>query len=410
MARETLFMKQLAINIERVKQHFSELALVNSGTKGYTRTAFSDEEMQAKIWLMEKLKKLGISFYMDGAKNVIARYGPQDKPSIAIGSHLDTVVEGGLFDGALGVIGGLEVLEVLAENKVEPSVPIELICFTGEEANPLGGTFGSRVMAGQVQRDDSYDLLLRKADIDCELLLDAARPKEAFLNYIELHIEQGEVLESNQKSIGIVTSIAGMIRFEVKIAGRASHSGTTPMHMRSDALVHAASLITEVNSIAKRKGDNIVATVGEISIFPNMANVVPGEARLLLEVRGSMLEKMREVKAEIVEWISNNIPNKDIRLLVEKYPREMDEGIQMEIEEASKKLGYSYRYMLSGANHDANAMSTLTDAGMIFVPSRYGISHHPDECTSWDDIEKGINTLLVTTCQLAEKKQGVHNV
>lgn len=403
-------MKQLAINIERVKQHFSELALINSGTKGFTRTAFSDEEMQAKIWLMEKLKRLGISFYMDGAKNVIARYGPKDKPCIAIGSHLDTVVEGGLYDGALGVIGALEVLEILTENEVELSVPIELICFTGEEANPLGGTFGSRVMAGQVQRNDSYDLLLHQADIDSEVILDAIRPKEEFSGYIELHIEQGEVLESNQQSIGIVTSIAGMIRFEVKITGRASHSGTTPMHMRSDALVHAASLITEVNSIAKKHGENIVATVGEISIIPNMANVVPGEALLLLEVRGSKLEKMREVKEEIMQWISDNLPVADIRLLVEKFPREMEQSIQMEIEAASKKLGYSYRYMLSGANHDANSMSTLTNAGMIFVPSRKGISHHPDEFTSWDDIEKGINTLLATTCRLSEKNRRFINV
>lgn len=397
-------MNQLRINIERVEKHFSELAQINSGTKGYTRAAYSKEEVAAKKWLIDRLQELNAKVSMDEAQNVIARIGSEEGPALAMGSHLDTVIEGGLYDGALGVIAGLEIFQTLLETNSDLPIPLELICFTGEEANPLGGTFGSRAIAGQLQRTSDYDTLLKECGFNPETILLAKREKQTFLGFLELHIEQGEVLETNEQAIGIVTSIAGMIRFQVKILGRASHSGTTPMNLRNDALVQAAKLIQAVDEIAKKYGENIVATVGEISIFPNMANVVPGEAELLVEVRGSELEEMRAAKEEIYQWINGTISHSEITMIVEKKPNKMSDKMQMHIEEASKTLGHSYRHMLSGANHDANSMSTLTETGMIFVPSFKGISHHPEEFTSWKEIEKGINVLLHSVIDFIEKR------
>lgn len=399
-------MRLLSINVERVQKHFEEIGNINSGSNGYTRIAFSKEEIQVKKWLIQQLDRLRVPYRVDGAKNVIARFGPKEGPCVAIGSHLDTVKEGGLFDGALGVLAGLEVIETLIENDITPRVPIELICFTGEEANPLGGTFGSRAMAGLIERNSEYDQLLKEWGFQPEELLTAKRKKDDFLGFLELHIEQGEVLDKSGESIGIVTSIAGMLRLKVKVIGRASHSGTTPMHLRKDALLDAASLITKINRIVKKYGDDMVATVGEISIFPNMANVVPGEANLLVEIRGSQRKDMYLVRDEICKWIDKYIDDKEIHIIVEKEPNRMAEEVQLAVKDACEERDYSYRFMLSGANHDANAMSTLTKTGMIFVPSYKGISHHPEEYTSWEEIDKGIHTLLDTANNLMEKNQG----
>ncbi|MEH7415761.1 Zn-dependent hydrolase [Neobacillus drentensis] len=396
-------MKQLKINVNRVKKHFEELAKINSGRKGYTRCAYSKEEKEAKHWLVDQMNRLDIPVKLDSVQNVISRMGPAKGPAIAFGSHLDTVIEGGLYDGALGVIAGLEMMEILKEQNIQLPVPIELICFTGEEANPLGGTFGSRAMAGLIDYTPEYEKKLNDLGFNWEDILQAKREKSDFLSFLELHIEQGQVLEAHEQSIGIVTSIAGMIRFQVRVIGKASHSGTTPMNMRNDALLKSAGLIQAVHDIAKEYGETIVATVGEFSIFPNMANVVPGEATLLIEVRGSKREQMKEVEEKINEWIHRNLEDTEITPIVEKVPNVMSKSIQDEIEHACIDLGMSYQHMLSGANHDTNSMTHLTETGMIFVPSENGISHHPDEFTSWKEIEDGINVMLQTVYRLSNQ-------
>lgn len=396
-------MNTVKINLNRVKNHFEKIAKINSGKKGYTRAAYAKEEIEAKNWLITELNRLEIPVKEDAVKNVIGRLGSRQGPAIAVGSHLDTVIEGGLYDGALGVIAGLEVLEVLKEQNIPLPIPIELICFIGEEANPLGGTFGSRAKAGLIDYAPDYEKKLEKLDFSWSDVVKAKQEKADYLSFLELHIEQGEVLETNNERIGIVTSIAGMIRFEVKVIGRASHSGTTPMNLREDALLQAAQLIQVVNEIARDYGENIVATVGEFSIFPNLANVVPGEASLLIEVRGSKWEQMKEVEEKIKEWIAGHLKQTEISTVVEKRPNTMAATVQEEIEKACKDQGIPYRYMLSGANHDANSMSHLTDTGMIFVPSKNGISHHPEEYTSWEEIEDGINVMLHTVLNLANK-------
>ncbi|WP_164553263.1 Zn-dependent hydrolase [Brevibacillus marinus] len=396
-------MAPLQINIERLKQNLLEVAsLANAGSRGYTRTAFSAEEKRALEWLKQKLAALSVRVSQDAVGNVFGKWGNPDEPSILFGSHLDTVPEGGLFDGALGVVAGLECLQTLREHGYQPNVPLELVCFVGEEANPLGGTFGSRAVAGLIPYSAELEKKLNEQQFTWDDLVRAKRTSRDFRCFLELHIEQGSLLEAADKQIGIVTAIAGILRLAVRVNGRASHSGTTPMHLRRDALVDAAALIQKVNQLAKETNSDIVATVGEIAIFPNLANVVPGEAHLTIEVRGSKWEEMKAIEEAIREWSSRHIAA-DFAITVEKRPNSLSAPMQSCVEQACRDVGASYQYMVSGANHDANSLTALTDVGMIFVPSKDGISHHPDEWTSWEDIETGANVMLQTILRLADR-------
>ncbi|KQL48300.1 hypothetical protein AN963_00295 [Brevibacillus choshinensis] len=396
-------MQDLRINLDRVKKNLQTVGLVaNSGQRGYTRLAYSQEEKKALHWLKRELSQLPVTVCEDNIGNVFGRWGDVNRPAIAFGSHLDTVPEGGLFDGALGVIIGLECLHTLIENQYKPEVPLELICFVGEEANPLGGTFGSRAVTGLLEYSKELELKLKKVGYTWEDVVASKRTSNDYRCFLELHIEQGGVLETNDKKIGVVTSIAGIRRLFVQVHGRASHSGTTPMSLRKDALVDASRLVQKVNELAVQAKGDIVATVGELSVFPNLANVVPGEAELMIEIRGSKLDEMMTLERSIRDWIDKNM-DAEISVAVQKDPSQISDTIQSCIEEICRSSHIPSQSMFSGANHDANAMNTITDVGMIFVPSKDGISHHPDEFTSWEDIEVGGNVMLKTLQSLTRK-------
>ncbi|MFE0506533.1 allantoate amidohydrolase [Peribacillus butanolivorans] len=396
-------MTKLQINIDRLKHNLLEVGqIANSGEKGYTRLAYSKEEKAAIEWLKQKMINLSLSVKQDRLGNTFGRLGDVDQPAICFGSHLDTVPEGGLYDGALGVIVGLECIQTLIESGYNPEIPLELAAFVGEEANPLGGTFGSRAVAGLVKHSNKFEKKLQSLNFTWHDVVSVRKKPTDYHCYLELHIEQGALLETIDKKVGIVTSIAGILRLSVRVNGKASHSGTTPMKMRKDALLDAAKLIQTVNSIAIDEGGNIVATVGEITASPNLANVVPGQVELMIEIRGSNWEEMKTVEEKIRKWMLENI-DAEVAIAVEKQPNALTESIQKCIEEVCKTRNTSYKYMFSGANHDANSLTSITDVGMIFVPSKAGLSHHPDEFTSWLDIEIGANVMLKTILSLCRK-------
>lgn len=396
-------MAEIQINIERLKRNLLEVAsIANAGERGYTRPAFSKEEKLALDWLRQKLSELSLSVSQDRVGNVFGKWGKPNEPAILFGSHLDTVPEGGLFDGVLGVVAGLECLQTLIEHGYRPEVPLEMACFVGEEANPLGGTFGSRAVAGLIAHSEDLERKVNDQQFTWDDLVSVKRTNRDFRCFLELHIEQGSLLETCNNKIGIVTAIAGILRLSVRVNGRASHSGTTPMHLRRDALVDASLLIQKVNQLAVEANSDIVATVGEIAIFPNLANVVPGQAQLTIEIRGSNWDEMKAIERAIRDWSSQNI-DAEIAITVEKHPNSLSESIQSCIEQACRDVKASYQYMFSGANHDANSLIALTNVGMIFVPSKDGISHHPDEFTSWEDIEIGTNVMLQTILRLADQ-------
>lgn len=391
------------INLPRLKENLLAIGEIGkSDEKGYTRLAYSEEEHKALDFLKEKLLALNVTVTQDRVGNVFGRYGDASKKSIAFGSHLDTVPSGGLYDGALGVMVGLECLQTLVENGYEDTIPYELICFVGEEANPLGGTFGSRALAGLIEVSADYQQKLEQFGFDRSDIEAVKKSTDDYVSFLEMHVEQGEVLKSNENNVGIVTAIAGILRFIVTIQGHASHSGTTPMNYRKDALLDASYLIQKVNQVAIDAASDIVATVGELTLSPNLANVVPGKAELLVEIRGGKWEEVKEVALEISDWINQNL-DAEIQPVVEKLPSTLSSELQKRIEQGCQTTEANYQYMISGANHDANSLTGLTNVGMIFVPSENkGISHHPDEFTKWEDIEVGANVMLQTLVNISE--------
>ncbi|QSB09716.1 M20 family metallo-hydrolase [Lysinibacillus fusiformis] len=389
------------INLKRLQENFHELATqFNTGEAGFNRIAFSLEERGALEWLKSKLNAIQVTVKEDAVGNVFGKFGANNLPSISFGSHLDTVRNGGLYDGALGVLAGLECLQTLVENGYKPTKPLELIAFVAEEANPLGGTFGSRALAGML--DESYtDDKLKIANLTWAQCEKAIRSQHEFEAFLELHIEQGFVLEEKRAKIGVATAISGILRVFVRIQGDARHAGTTPMHRRNDALLQAASLVQFVNNVAKKQESNLVATVGEFNVYPNLASVVPGAVECMIEIRGDLWEEIESVEEMISDWCEQHI-DASLRRDVVKYPNALDASIQQAITNVCEENDVSYTKMLSGANHDTKSMATLSKAGLIFIPSKDGISHHPDEYSSWEDIEIGTNILLKTLVSLSK--------
>lgn len=375
----------MEINDKRLESLFDEIKQFNDTPEiGYTRRVFSSTEEQSLSWFEKILKENNLYSHTDEVGNVFGQYGEGDNP-ILIGSHLDTVQNGGLYDGALGVLSGLEVLLTLKENNIKLNHPIMLVAFRGEEANILGGTFGSRVFAGifDEKNDD-----LEKVGLSKEAILNS-RNQQNFQSYIELHIEQGQVLENENLDIGIVTSIAGLRRYRIEVEGRSGHSGTTPMHLREDALKLATTELQMIFEFSGILDDQSVLTVGKLNMYPNQANVIPNKVEMLVEIRSDSEDKLNQYE----ETLLNTIASKNERV-VKKQTTKLDEQNITKLSEVTKKLGYTSKKMASGANHDANSVSTIMPASMIFIPSKNGISHHPDEYSSKEQIVKGSNVLL----------------
>ncbi|MCJ0920199.1 M20 family metallo-hydrolase [Mammaliicoccus sciuri] len=375
----------MEINDKRLESLFDEIKQFNDTPEiGYTRRVFSSTEEQSLSWFEKILKENNLYSHTDEVGNVFGQYGEGDNP-ILIGSHLDTVQNGGLYDGALGVLSGLEVLLTLKENNIKLNHPIMLVAFRGEEANILGGTFGSRVFAGifDEKNDD-----LEKVGLSKEAILNS-RNQQNFQSYIELHIEQGQVLENENLDIGIVTSIAGLRRYRIEVEGRSGHSGTTPMHLREDALKLATTELQKIFEFSGTLDDQSVLTVGKLNMYPNQANVIPNKVEMLVEIRSDAEDKLNQYE----ETLLNTIASKNERV-VKKQTTKLDEQNITKLSEVTKKLGYTSKKMASGANHDANSVSTIMPASMIFIPSKNGISHHPDEYSSKEQIVKGSNVLL----------------
>lgn len=385
----------MSININRIQENLEYVGnTFNSGSEGYNRLAFSKEEKDAINWLEEELKNNGISVRRDSIGNLFARIGPEDKPVYAFGSHLDTVKNGGLYDGALGVMAALECLLQLKEQNSQ-NTAYELVCLVGEEGNPLGGTFGSRVITGQVKNGDLDDDILKAADLTKEQIKDASNTIQDYAGFIELHIEQGTVLENNGNKTGIVTNIAGIVRNHITVLGEVGHSGTMPMEYRKDALVMASEIVQYINSEVRKLDDGTVATVGQLEVRPNAATIIPGEVEMTFEVRSGNKDRLESFPEEVLNWIKENYDVK-IKPGVTKPTNAMSDKIIETIEQAGAKLNLPTMRMLSGANHDTNTLALFMDTGMIFVPSIDGVSHNPAEKSDWKDIENAVNIMLET--------------
>ncbi|NMA01224.1 MAG: M20 family metallo-hydrolase [Clostridia bacterium] len=411
----------MQVNRQRLEKDFNNIAQFGSLEKGgVTRLAFTPEDMKVREYLKEVMEELGLTISIDAFGNMRGRRdGRENLPPVIIGSHLDTVPEGGHFDGVVGVIGALEVIRVLNENNIITKRPVEVINFSCEESSRFGGaTLGSKAMAGKIGIDD-LKKYKDKAGISLyeELESKGFRPNDIasaqigtgdIYAFVELHIEQGPVLEANNIPIGIVTSIAAPTRFKVIIEGRADHSGNTPMGLRKDALAAASELVLGVEKIAREEaGENTVGTVGYLYVQPGAMNVVPGKVELGIDIRDinseDKLKAVDAVKRLMGEIAATRGVKVDYEILTHDEPVSLAEKVINTIEVTAQEKDIPYIKMPSGAGHDAMHMADIAQAGMIFIPSINGISHNIAENSKMEDIVQGTELLLAVTIKLAQE-------
>jgi hydantoinase/carbamoylase family amidase len=388
----------MSINVERLRKNMYELAKFSDGEKGITRLSFTQTHKHATDFVKNLMEDAGFITEIDTVGNLIGRIEGKDEgiPAIVIGSHIDTVPHGGMFDGTLGVLGGVEVIKTLKENGYENKHPLEVISFVNEEGSApslIGGTFGSRAMMGLIDIRRDLNKNLKKVNLSENDVHSAYREPHTIKNYLELHIEQGKRLYDERIPLGIVTGIVGIWRYVAMVKGTSNHAGTTPMYARDDALLKSLPLIKGVNDIAKESDSDLVGTVGDIHVNPGVANVIPGEVEVTIELRTLEVEVIHRALSRIEE-IMKEIKDTDLRKIEAKHPSLMDKNIQSKIEKACQSRDIKYKYMSSGAGHDAREVAKKVPAGMIFVPSREGISHAPGEFTDFDDIREGLTVLL----------------
>ncbi|MEK4381641.1 M20 family metallo-hydrolase [Aeribacillus sp. FSL K6-2848] len=414
------------MKISRVMQTLEKINEFGKTDCGISRLAYSDEEQQAKFYLLEQCRNLGMKISVDPVGNMIARYEGLDHtlPAVAVGSHLDTVYNGGKFDGVLGVVAGLEIVRSIVEQGITTLHPIELICFACEESSRFNfSTLGSKAMIGslnletlkQLKDHDGISLAhaFQKQNLHLENYHMAERTERELKAFFELHIEQGAKLIESGKRIGIVTGIAAPLRLAVSIEGKSSHSGTTAMGHRKDALLAAAELSLAVEEAAFAESDfETVATVGVLDVHPCAMNVIPGLAELKIDIRSTDIESRNRVFKKIQEEIAF-LQNKrgvviKIDWMIEEEPVMMDQGIAKTIASICEEQGLSYMFMASGAGHDSMNMAKRWPTALIFVPSVDGLSHHPDEYTKQEDIAAGIALLeqAVLTSAITLSKKG----
>lgn len=386
-----------------------------SFASGVTRVAYSEADLAGRNYVMGLMRAAGVTPRIDPAGNIFARRPGTDASlsPILFGSHIDSVPAGGNFDGDLGTLASIGVLEALERRGVRTRHPLEVVVWAAEEGVAFNrGLSGSRIVAGDIAPDHMEQMWngMRRADAirkiggDPDRIMDARRDKGAWHAYLELHIEQGGTLERSNTAIGVVQGIVAIARYEAKIIGFANHSGTTPMADRQDAMIAAAHLTLAVREAVTRKPGQQVGTVGKIEVSPNAANVVPGAATLIIELRDlstatldSIAEEIRGRAATIAADTRTAI---QITPVSTNPPAFADTAVQDVVERAAQSLNLSAARMRSGAGHDAQMMAQLTPMGMIFVPSIGGISHSPKELTRWEDCAHGANVLLQSVLAL----------
>ncbi len=399
----------IKINQQRIEQRIFDLAKFGKDSigRGY-RVAYTKGDIEGRAWFIDLMKKAGLEVSIDYAGNIIGKRkgkNPSLKP-IAFGSHLDMVPDGGNYDGAVGSIAALEMIEVMNENKIITQHPLEVIIFSNEE----GGTVGSMAMAGMLtaeglkQKSQSGVTMadgIKAIGGNPDSVLYGARKKGDIKALLELHIEQGGILEKENIQIGIVEGIVGINHWEVTVNGFANHAGTTPMNMRHDALLAAAKFIIAVNEVITSVDGRQVGTVGKIAAQPGAYNVIPGKVVMGLEVRDLSDEKVWQLfhaiekrAADIATSSGTNISF--VHQANGTKAALTDKTLQEKIAASAKSLGFTYKTMQSGAGHDAQEISHIAPVAMIFVPSIGGISHSPKEFSKASDMANGANVLLKT--------------
>lgn len=407
-------------NLKRIQNDIEQLSTFNSTPKkGLTRLSFSQEDRGARNYIINEYKTLGLKVREDAAGTIVARLDGElnDAPVVMIGSHFDSVISGGNFDGNAGVVAALETARTMVENNIKPKYPVEFIAMIEEEGCRFGGgLFASKAMVGKVSRETldkfkdkngiSIASAMKDFGFDPDKIHEAIRKAEDVKAFLELHIEQGPVLENNKKEIGIVDYIVGIEEFEVTINGRPDHAGTTPMNMRADALAAASQVLYKIPTLAIEAGEGTVATVGKLTVQPGAGNIVPGVVKFTVDIRSKNEQLMNQVHEEIVKLLKESTTKEgcslDVVQLLYNKPVKLDDQIIKDLKNICEELNLSNQIILSGAGHDAMVMADITKIGMIFVPSKGGRSHCPEEWTEYEQLHKGVEIMYHEVLNLSK--------
>nr|WP_245545487.1 Zn-dependent hydrolase [Mariniradius saccharolyticus] len=416
-AQESVPLGQVKVNEQRIEQRIFELARFGRNEKGEgQRTAYSQGDIEGRAYYMELMQKAGLAVRIDFAGNIIGRRAGKDssKKPIAFGSHIDMVPNGGNYDGAYGAITALEIIEVLNENKITTNHPLEVIIFQNEE----GGLVGSRAMAGKLKKEalsqtsaSGYSIAegIKRLGGDPERLQQAARKPGDLAAFIEVHIEQSKVLESRGIDIAIIEGIVGIEDWDITVTGLANHAGSTPMNDRQDALIAASKLVLAVNEVVNSYEGSQVGSVGKISVPSGAPNIIPGRVEMSLQMRDLSSEKIMKMYADIEKRAQKIAEETNTEIAFEhlnlsSFPTIASKEIQDRMIKAAESLGISYMKMQSGAGHDTQEMAALGPIGMVFIPSKDGISHNPKEYSSSVQMANGANVMLHTVLLLDQNQ------
>ncbi|MYM57867.1 hydantoinase/carbamoylase family amidase [Vibrio sp. OCN044] len=416
-------MQDLRVNGDRLWQSLMEMAQFGLTEKGgCARLAATELDGKARDLFVDWCKACGCTVSVDKMGNIFARREGKNNslPAVATGSHLDTQPTGGKFDGVFGVLAGVEVLRTLHDNNIVTETPMEFTVWTNEEGSRFQPAMqGSGVYVGRFNLETE----LNKTDVDGIRLKDELE-KIGYLGkdepgsrnigaFFETHIEQGPILEDQGKTIGVVRLGQGIRWYNVTIKGRESHSGTTPMYLRNDAMVASAKIITEVEQIANRY-ENGLGTVGFMQVFPNSRNVIPGEITLSVDLRNPNADTLAEMDSVFTKYCESVAKEREIQIDIDPfwYFAPVEFNASDDVKSAAEKLGYSNMDIYAGAGHDACYMADLVPTGMIFTPCENGISHNEIENTSPQECEAGANVLLHTMLEASERiaKESVGSV
>jgi N-carbamoyl-L-amino-acid hydrolase len=402
-----------AINPERLRSSLEELSRFGRNAQGgVTRVAWTKPDIEARRYVMEILMPAaGLKARIDAAGSIFgSREGKERLPVILFGSHIDTVPEGGIFDGALGSLSAIEVMRTLREKNIETRHPLECVIWSNEEGTHYGrGLFGSRAIVGEFEpgefeEKDEQGIAIRDAVAsvggDLSRIATARRQPGEIEAYLELHIEQGGILDRAGAAIGVVEGIVGVVRYQVVITGEPNHAGTTPMRDRHDALIAAARLVVAVKEETEREPGRQVGTVGKLAVHPNVPNIIPGQVELVIELRDLSMEKVAAIFKRIEARAAAISASSATRIVMQPTsahaPALATPWVKEIIAGAAGAAGWKTMALPSGAGHDAQMIARIAPMGMIFVPSVGGISHAPKENTRWEDVANGCEVLYQT--------------
>jgi N-carbamoyl-L-amino-acid hydrolase len=406
----------IRINLERLQKDIESLAQIGRDSQGgITRPSFSKADLEARDWLKERIASADLALGEDGAGNIFGRIEGEGK-TIMAGSHIDTVINGGMFDGSIGVLAALECLRRIKEEGLKHSKPLEVASFTDEEGNLVGDFLGSRAFIGPMNQETlekgltpfgiPFTEILKGTEFTIQSIMEAHKQRPDLEAFIEIHIEQGPVLETENKSIGIVDCIAGKHYRWCSFIGKASHSGTTPLELRQDAFLGLADFALKSTQHVATEHYGSMVTVGRVGVKPGAFSIVPGQVDFSFEFRSQSKKTLEELKKTLFSLAEDIASTRGLhfssKLVDETEPVNIPPRILKIMTEECEKLGYSHMTLPSGAGHDVQILASLAEPGMIFIPCLDGISHSPQEMIKWEDLEKGANLLLQVLLRLAD--------